>query len=763
MFGGMRVTKQLLQALLPICIAGALQPRPFTTPGTLELFVSPAGNDRGTGDRSQPLRTLLGARDRLRALRGGVQPPDAATVWLLPGTFVLDNTLNLSALDSYVSWRSLSEPALISGGQGVEWSSSTLMQTGCRRFVASNVPPNAGRSAVGSVFPELYVDGVRARITRAPTGALLDRSAFYEWQSAEKPSNRSFGYGRSSVHPESWVGNGTILSDISVVTFSAPWSAEPRRLEAVDSQRKELTMMSGLSSTLKNTSFVGVRRWAALNIQSGEMSNGEYLYASQARELVYVSCNGTSSPSGVIPTQNLTTLVRLTDGCTGVSFSSLILAHSAAGANPSSFSYGPAESGAVEIGPDASNVTLAGLKLRSIGNNAVQVMHRTSNVSVLGSVFLDIGGRAFTTTLEHTNSAQDASTIRVQDCVMEGCGRIFMQQPYCVFVSGSHDISIVHNDISDVPYSGIRVWAFNRNISEFDRGIPVFNVSFNHIHDVGLGLLSDFGAIFVTSRPGAEPDCVEAYGQPHCNVAALVAHNVVHAVRHFDHSGIGLYTDESSSLTNISHNLVFDCGSWGLHLHCGNRHSVQNNIFAGNAAQLPASGYSQNGAYAVEPFCNFRFHPNSSQGTLMRRNILDQTVAPSAGIGREVSILNNASGSDSPYGNLSNTWANLSSGWNLFSSGHDSDFPGSRSLAEWQRVTGEEQHSLRGRPGFSVDNLRLRLDFRLVPNQSEPARWIGFEEWDMAAVGPRADRLGWGVCSNDGGEQGVWWRGCIVH
>jgi hypothetical protein len=29
---------------------------------------------------------------------------------------------------------------------------------------------------------------------------------------------------------------------------------------------------------------------------------------------------------------------------------------------------------------------------------------------------------------------------------------VFMQQPFCVFVSGKSNITIAHNDISEVPY-----------------------------------------------------------------------------------------------------------------------------------------------------------------------------------------------------------------------------------------------------------------------------------------------------------------------
>jgi hypothetical protein len=97
-------------------------------------------------------------------------------------------------------------------------------------------------------------------------------------------------------------------------------------------------------------------------------------------------------------------------------------------------------------------------------------------------------------------------------------------------------------------------------------------------------------------------------------------------------------------MTNVTNNLVFDCGSWGLHLHCGNQHYVRNNLFAGNTAQPPSNlvaSYTNRATYAIEPFCNFKFHSNSSQGVLLTNNIFDENVAPSAGVGRAgISVLN---------------------------------------------------------------------------------------------------------------------------
>jgi hypothetical protein len=169
-----------------------------------------------------------------------------------------------------------------------------------------------------------------------------------------------------------------------------------------------------------------------------------------------------------------------------------------------------------------------------------------------------------------------------------------------------------------------------------------------------------------------------------------------------------MYTDESSSGTNLTHNLVFDVGGWGLHLHCGQQHSVVNNIFAGNAAQLPTPGARAHYAdYGLEPFCNFEFHNTSVQGAQLERNIFDQRVTSAAGVGRAVSVFNNQSSSlPSIYGNISNTLINMSFAKNIFScvdSNHSqhvsakaggggnkggcwSDFPGAQSFEEWQKT-----------------------------------------------------------------------------
>lgn len=130
--------------------------------------------------------------------------------------------------------------------------------------------------------------------------------------------------------------------------------------------------------------------------------------------------------------------------------------------------------------------------------------------------------------------------------------------------------------------------------------------------------------------------------------------------------------------------------------------------------------------YAVEPYCNFRSHSQSNQGAVIVRNIFDERVAPSAGIGRTgVTVFNT---------NLSDTGGNSSGlefDFNIYSlSGRISAkraFPlpthsasgRSGSFLEWQAL-GNDKHGSLGSPGFPTKpNASLGIRRELVYNNDD--------------------------------------------
>lgn len=81
-----------------------------------EFYVSPQGSDANDGSPTQPFATLERARDAMRAAKksGG------DTVWIHGGNFALPKTLELTAADSGVMYRSVAgETVRLSGGRAV--------------------------------------------------------------------------------------------------------------------------------------------------------------------------------------------------------------------------------------------------------------------------------------------------------------------------------------------------------------------------------------------------------------------------------------------------------------------------------------------------------------------------------------------------------------------------------------------------------------------------------------------------------------------
>lgn len=90
----LRFPFSLLLWLLSAFILATAQAAPMT------LYISPQGHDTASGRRNDPLATLSGARDRLRALKGaGSLPRTGVTVLIRGGTYFQRETFTLTAAD----------------------------------------------------------------------------------------------------------------------------------------------------------------------------------------------------------------------------------------------------------------------------------------------------------------------------------------------------------------------------------------------------------------------------------------------------------------------------------------------------------------------------------------------------------------------------------------------------------------------------------------------------------------------------------------
>jgi len=125
-----------------------------------------------------------------------------------------------------------------------------------------------------------------------------------------------------------------------------------------------------------------------------------------------------------------------------------------------------------------------------------------------------------------------------------------------IFVAFSPDTRIAHNEICDLPYTGISVGAiWNDQPTTQKRCI----IEYNHVHNYNT-VMYDSGGIYTLGRQDG----------------TVIRNNLVNDSR-FAH---GIYTDEGSSFITIENNVVYRVGKDALHHHHGHDNLVRNNIFA---------------------------------------------------------------------------------------------------------------------------------------------------------------------------------------
>lgn len=140
----------------------------------VQLWVAPGGNDANPGTKAQPLGTLAGAKQAVRALRKDGELPGPVTVLLRQGTYYLPEPLVLGPEDSGteqcpVTWQAApGEAVTLSGGRPIRgWSLPTprppFLKSGTI-WVAHLPDVAAGKWD----FRQLFVNGRRQIRARYP-------------------------------------------------------------------------------------------------------------------------------------------------------------------------------------------------------------------------------------------------------------------------------------------------------------------------------------------------------------------------------------------------------------------------------------------------------------------------------------------------------------------------------------------------------------------------------------------------------------------
>jgi hypothetical protein len=239
---------------------------------------------------------------------------------------------------------------------------------------------------------------------------------------------------------------------------------------------------------------------------------------------------------------------------------------------------------------------------------------------------------------------------------------------------------VEHNEIVDLYYTGVSVgwsWGYAPCGSHHN------TIAFNHIHQIGQGVLSDMGGIYTLGlAPGS-----------------VLHHNLIHDIDAYDYGGWGIYYDEGTTEMVGENNVVYDTKTGGFHQHYGKENTVRNNVFAfSRRDQIQRS--------RQEPHRSFTFE----------RNIVYWNGG---------ALLGSVWGDNNYILDKNIYWR---------TDGKPVEFAG-MSLDRWQ-AKGQDQHSVIADPLFVDPEHR---DFQL--KEDSPARKLGFEPINISQIGPSTKAL----------------------
>jgi hypothetical protein len=548
--------RRLIERLTFALLLGALSGRALAT--TQTLYVEPYG----------PLRSLSEALEQSRqARRHGASE---VRILLYGGTYTLAAPLVLTAEDSgLVIEAGPHETPVISG------------QTVIRGWKHSALNPNIWQTEIADVrngnwiFHELFVNGQRKERTRIP------EQGFFHIVGTGVPGRPDDLEFRPGDIKAEWAQPG----DVELVVFSA-WALSRNQIRDVFTDSNIVSLAGG---ALPNTSEPNAR----FHIENApiELRPDQWHLDLNSGLLTYCPEAGEDVPSATITAPHLYDLVHIKGEADqpahDIVFHGITFADTdwrLDGGNDLDRQAAVETPGAVQA-EFACDCTFEQCNFQRLGGYALELDRGCERDKIIGNEMYDLG----------------AGGIRLgesdlDEALPHPCGQHIITDNHIhhiglvnapavgIFVLLSGQNRIAHNEVDHTYYTAISVgWSWGYAETPCRDNI----VEFNHLHDIGRGMLSDMGGVYTLG----------------VQTGTVVRNNLIHDVNVFGYGGWGLYTDEGSTGILLESNIVYRCQSAGFHQHYGRGNVIRNNIFAFNKeAQLART--------RLEPGLSFIFTNN---------------------------------------------------------------------------------------------------------------------------------------------------------
>jgi len=689
----------------------------------LELYVSQDGNDGWSGllpapnlKRSDgPKASVLGAAREIALRRKAGSLAGPVRVMVKGGRHFLQAPIELlpehswpSVYESYPG-----EEAVFDGGSLVKgWKEAEL--DGVRVWTAevSDLLDARGR------FRQLFVNGRRAVSSRSPKKGFhfmrevkgLDPKQFTGGKDWGSPD---FGQDSFVSSPEGFDPAWRNIEDLEIV---APhfWITTRLAVKSFDPATRKVRLAGKSLMPFVDSGSGSFAKYYVENVVEALSEPGEWALDRAAGLLHYVPREGESIESSECFVTHLKQLLLLKgrpeegEYVEHLTLRGLAFEHADWGEPMNSVQAEVAVPGTVAL-EGARNVVFEDCRFERLGCYAIQLGDGCRSNAVSGCLMRDLGAGG---AIANGSDASGPLSRRngdnsYTDNTICACGRVFPSA--CGIVTmHSYGNLISHNHIHDLFYTGVScgwVWGYGDSVSRENR------IEFNHIHDLGKGVLSDMGGVYTL---GVQP-------------GTRIFGNLIHDIERARYGGWAIYPDEGSSHIVIESNVCYNVSSSPFHQHYGRENLVVNNVFAFGKDSVCAlsAGRSRNTGYA-HPGSNF------SRSVLFLRNIFLTDGAPvhTGGYGNKVedgnvesdlNIVWDVSGREPVSGNPA--------------SGHGAPLEKGYKWEQWQEL-GYDLNSIVADPKFKDP---ANGDFQLPPDS--PAEVVGFRRIDVSKAGPRPKGL----------------------
>ena len=664
------------------------------------LYVSPKGDD--SHDGRSPERcffSLQRARQEIRTIRQG-DSSEPVTIYLLGGDYYLKEPLIFMPEDSGsenapIIFKSFAdEKPIINGGRAVAgW------QEGENGVWTTQIP----KAKNGDWhFIQLYVNGELRRRARTPNSGFYRVAGFPDGgrDVHYHTDCQRFEFAQGDINPD-W----TNLEDVKVIVYHF-WTDSHLPIQSIDTTTNIVTFKHKAGKVFTDDFSSNGARYIVENVYEALDQPGEWYLDRKTGVLSYIPMPGEDMQSAEVFAPVLTDFIRFEGdplnrqyvehiAFDGVSF---MYTNWQLPPGNSNDSQGSSSVPAAITLRGARHCSFTNCTIKNIGTWAFEVFEGCSHNTFMYNDISHIAAGGF-----RINGGDDTShplrrtgDNKITDNTLSHFGQVYPSAVGILLMHTNGNL-VAHNHVHHGYYTGVSVgweWGYQRSVARDNI------IEYNHIHDIGQGLLSDMGAIYTL---GVSP-------------GTAIRNNLIHDIESHHYGGWGIYNDEGSTHILIENNVVYNTKFSAYNIHFAKEITVRNNVFALSRINLLSRS-------RAEPHKSMFFENNICfwiEGDLLSGNWDDLSYEFHFHPKNE-------------YGTRTVN-STFETDYNIY---FNPDVPAdSVRLQQWTfdewRERGKDVHSLYADPLF-VD--AQNFDFTLKPKS--PAFDMGFQKIDLSAVGPR--------------------------